>query len=179
MGLGLLGQRQSEAELWLHRPVWATSCTAGCGGRAQPPPALPHLLPLTCFSSSSSSSSLGLAWEGLSPGKEGGPRKAGPCSPVGHSWLGAAHPDSAPTAFQRCVKREAEEQQQELPWLRGLTQNLSPPTCSPTTAQHPGPCRCPGFSWDRASSLPSSRYRAVFGIWDENNADNTPMFWCC
>lgn len=96
------------------------------------------------------------------PKRKGGLRKAGPSSPVGHSWLGATHPQLSTHSIPA-----------------GLTQHRSAPTCSPTTAQHLGLCRCLGFSWDRASPLPSSRYRAVFGIWDENNADNTPMFWCC
>lgn len=34
----------------------------------------------------------------------------------------------------------------------------------------------PAFGWDGVTFLPSSWYRAVFWIYDENNDDNTLMF---
>jgi len=35
---------------------------------------------------------------------------------------------------------------------------------------------CPGFIWDRVHFLSCSWCSAVFRIWDENKADNIPMF---
>ena len=61
--------------------------------------ALSHLQPCHIFSHKGSLPPPPLA-ELVS---QGGPRKAGPCSPVGHSWLGATHPQTQHPQRSRSV----------------------------------------------------------------------------